>query len=317
MWFCRNVKLALCSFSGPDSFMFVDSMSGSKRQPTLVTTLMQSSSVLICSGRVPDGQLAELKQPSQGLEAWLAKSSREEKRMQRGSLYASLFPRERLRPLPKASDDKFHRCKRSVQAPSRYSQILWNTLEYPKISQDIPRYPKILWDTLGGAGQQRVSERAAGESKQQTAMQQEATGQPVVDLTAPDTDDESPSSSLRTGLLVVSSAYSDDTRRYRARCATRLTRARLYVQRLAECKAALEQLYSGSHPDLLRELALLLRERDYAVRQAEMVRDYRLECTHSIYQLEINATLAEYKVPGRCPLVYCLDNPHTRWHLRR
>ncbi len=52
----------------------------------------------------------------------------------------------------------------------------------------------------------------------------------------------------------------------------------------------------GTHGELLRLNQLIAQERDTAVQQATLFRDYQIDCARKLYQLDHDSCLAEYTV---------------------
>lgn len=71
---------------------------------------------------------------------------------------------------------------------------------------------------------------------------------------------------------------------------------RKYQEKLLEAREELLQLHKGTHPSYVSELAQLEKIRDEQIKQAEIFRDYQVQSTHKIYQLEHEQAVAEYKV---------------------
>lgn len=51
-----------------------------------------------------------------------------------------------------------------------------------------------------------------------------------------------------------------------------------------------------THPEYLEKVNTLLQERDELILQAELIRDYQMECARVLYEMETAAALEEYAV---------------------
>ncbi|KAI8927180.1 Sds3-like-domain-containing protein [Entophlyctis helioformis] len=68
----------------------------------------------------------------------------------------------------------------------------------------------------------------------------------------------------------------------------------IFHEKINAFKSETREIQQGIHPEYLEAFSMLERERDLAIKQAELFRDYELECAQRIYQLEYEASLAEF-----------------------
>ncbi|KAJ3231885.1 hypothetical protein HDU81_003450 [Chytriomyces hyalinus] len=69
---------------------------------------------------------------------------------------------------------------------------------------------------------------------------------------------------------------------------------RIYFEKLAAFKQELRDVQDGTHQEFEERVALLEFERKAAIKRAELLRNYQLECANSMYQAEKEAYDQEY-----------------------
>lgn len=69
----------------------------------------------------------------------------------------------------------------------------------------------------------------------------------------------------------------------------------MHTELLKRAKEELREVQMGTHPEYISQLKLLERARDDEVKSAGLFRDYQLECTQNIYQLEHETAINEYE----------------------
>ncbi|KAJ3097488.1 hypothetical protein HDU97_004855 [Phlyctochytrium planicorne] len=69
---------------------------------------------------------------------------------------------------------------------------------------------------------------------------------------------------------------------------------RIYFDKLAEIKQELKEILDGTHEEFEERVAILDIERQQAIHQAELYRDYQLECADKLYQMEKELCLQEF-----------------------
>ncbi|KAJ3220379.1 hypothetical protein HDU67_000046 [Dinochytrium kinnereticum] len=69
---------------------------------------------------------------------------------------------------------------------------------------------------------------------------------------------------------------------------------KIYFEKLAQIRQELKEILEGTHEEYEERVAILESERQAAVRQAELYRDYQLECAERLFESERESCLQEF-----------------------